>query len=335
VSLLYDNLCSFIQSPSGDAFDDLAQQLFAYQYENNLPYRRLCDGIGITPANLSRWTDIPAVPAQAFRLFDLSCTPTASAAAVFHSSGTTASQSSKHWMSAEALSLYDVSLRTHFEQRFSNELPIVAVMPPPKSAPHSSLSHMLGSLQSVEFVNGDMESFAYDLRYLCLEVGEKIIVFGTAFALVELLQADSIRLPSGSQVIETGGFKGRTKELSREEFYRLLRNQLGVEDSACYSEYGMCEMASQFYSQGVGGSLTGPHWCRSIVIDPITREEAEQGTMGLLRHFDLANLNSVVAIQTQDRAIADPSGGFRMCGRASDAELRGCSLTAEELWSRG
>jgi hypothetical protein len=135
-------------------------------------------------------------------------------------------------------------------------------------------------------------------------------------------------------VVETGGFKGRTTELDKREFYRMLRDAFGVPDRRCFSEYGMCEMASQFYSQGVGGALRGPAWVRTRCIDPATGCDAAAGSAGLLRHYDLANYNSVLSLQTQDKAVMEQDGSFRLVGRATEAELRGCSLTAEELWIR-
>ena len=149
-----------------------------------------------------------------------------------------------------------------------------------------------------------------------------------------MLSLGSVQLPLGSRVIETGGFKGRYRELPRDEFYHLLRDGLSVADSHCFSEYGMCELTSQFYSQGEAGSFSGPRWIRTRCIDPITGRDAKSGSYGLLRHYDLTNLNSVGVLQTQDRAVIDDDGNFSLRGRAADAELRGCSLTAEELWSR-
>jgi hypothetical protein len=330
---LLAEISQFVAGDSGKAFDSLICDLFAYQYDHNLPYRRLCEAVEKTPANVSSWTDIPAVPARAFVSYDLTCTPIEQAAAVFHSSGTTTGSSSKHWMSASSLKLYELSLKTFFKEICPQDYSIWAVMPSSEEAPRSSLSYMLQSLSASGFVTSDLLSFAYNLRDAA-SGGEPLTVFGTAFGFVELLDLMKFPLPAGSIVIETGGFKGRTREMTRADFYGLLRDGFEVSDSQCFSEYGMCEMASQFYSHGVQGKLYGPHWTRTIIIDPITGLEADIGLPGLARHFDLANFNSVTALQTQDLAVMDTDGGFRLIGRASDAELRGCSLTAEELWSR-
>ena len=133
-------------------------------------------------------------------------------------------------------------------------------------------------------------------------------------------------------IVETGGFKGRTRQVPREELYALFTARLGVPVEHCYSEYGMSEMASQFYGRGLDPTKRGPHWVRTRAMDPLTGEDAAPGSPGLLRHYDLANFNSVLALQTQDQGTLTPDG-FVLHGRAPDAEVRGCSLTVEELWT--
>ena len=134
-------------------------------------------------------------------------------------------------------------------------------------------------------------------------------------------------------VVETGGFKGRTREVLRDVLYGLFQSRLGVPENHCHSEYGMSEMASQFYGVGLDPTKRGPHWVRTRAIDPDTGDDAPPGVPGLLRHYDLANFNSVLALQTQDMGTVTPEG-FILHGRAPDAEVRGCSLTVEERWER-
>ena len=327
----YATLSRFIRFGNEAGFDSSALELFRYQYYSNEPYRRLCDASDKTPHTVSKALDIPAAPARAFRLFDLTCEPLESCVAVFHTSGTTAATAGKHWLNVEALTLYELSLTSHYRLIFPEVQPIWALMPAPAEAPHSSLTHMLQTLSAVSFAGADLHDFSTRLQDAAAG-GDPLTIFGTAFGFAELLQLGRCPLPFGSRIIETGGFKGRTKELSRSEFYGLLRDGFDVPDSCCFAEYGMCEMASQFYSLGEHGLLRGPHWTRSYVIDPATGTPAQVGAPGLIRHIDLANLNSVCCIQTQDRAIMDQTGAFRLLGRATDSELRGCSLTAEELW---
>ena len=332
---LAQQLRAFLQAPPAEAaeadFNTLALALFARQYALNAPFRRLCDSEGRTPGVVTRWRDIPAVPAQAFKVFDLSCVPLMETVAVFHSSGTTGAQTSRHFMDADALALYDVGLRIGF-RRARPDAPerFWAMMPNPEAAPHSSLSHMLGSLGATRFYWDNDAALATALA----ERTDPLILFGTAFAFVQLFDStDRVwKLPTGSVVVETGGFKGRTREVPREELYDLFQTRLGVPETHCVSEYGMSEMASQFYGTGLDPIKRGPHWVRNLAIDPQTGENAAPGMPGLLRHYDLANFNSVLALQTQDRGTLTPDG-FVLHGRAPAAEVRGCSLTVEELWA--
>jgi len=333
MNTLAQQITSFIENGAGgDAeFERLALGLFARQYAFCAPYRRLCLGQGASPETVQRWQDIPAVPAAAFKVFDLSCVPTDETAAVFHSSGTTGTQASRHYFDQDALELYEISLRAGFNAALP-ERPgtLWALMPEPSASPNSSLSHMLGALGA--------ERFFWDhdaaLSAALTDVAEPVTLFGTAFAFVQLFDgsAQNWRLPGGSIVMETGGFKGRTREVPREELYGLFGSRLGVSLEHCFSEYGMSEMASQFYGQGLDPDKRGPHWVRTRTIDP-DGEDVPPGTPGLLRHYDLANFNSVMALQTQDLGTLTP-GGFVLHGRASNAEVRGCSLTVEELWDR-
>lgn len=348
---LAEEIQGFIARGEGaneDQFNRLAQKLFAYQYEHNGPYHTFCQGRGVTPERIVTWRDIPAAPAAAFKSFLLTCAPEADCTPeyggrTFHSSGTTGRDTSRHYMDAAALDCYRVSLREGYRQFTGwaaqrtpyaerGLLPIAAVMPTPEEAPHSSLSFMLGELVSelgLQFFHGSewMDGLAKEFR--CTPY--PYTVFGTAFAFVQFFDAveEPFTLPEGSIIIETGGFKGRSREISREELYSLFTERLGVPPEYCLSEYGMSEMASQFYSIG-DSPKRGPHWVRTRIMDPITGREATPGQPGLLAHCDLANLNSVLALQTEDMGIANENG-FTLLGRAPGAILRGCSLTAEEL----
>ncbi len=332
---LAQQIAAFIQShpnsATEDQFNALTLALFTYQYARNAPYRRLCDSEGVAPDAVRRWQDIPAVPAAAFKIFDLSCVPLNDTVAVFHSSGTTGAQTSRHYLDADALALYEASLRRGFERALP-ERPsaIYALMPPPDAAPHSSLTHMLGTLGAQRFFWNNDAALAAALRTL----RDPVTLFGTAFAFVQLFDSTSEDwgLPGGSIIVETGGFKGRTREVPREELYGLFETRLGVPAGRGHSEYGMCEMASQFYGFGLAPVKRGPHWVRTRTINPETGDDTRPGHAGLLRHCDLANFNSVLALQTQDSGTLTEDG-FLLHGRAPDADLRGCSLTVEELWT--
>ncbi len=324
----------FIDNHGTDTFEGLALELFERQFEQNDPYRTYCQRIGTVPGNMPDWRDIPAVPTTAFRMFDLTCTSVPDCATVFYSSGTTAADHSKHWMSKSALLVYEHSLLAGYLQRAAPTREIWALMPDTVTAPHSSLSHMLKTVGASRWfwdTQHDLEAALDDAQRAG---GGPITLFGTAFAFVDLFDRSTKRwvLPRESIVVETGGFKGRSREISKDQLYCLFRERLSVEDSVCYSEYGMCELASQFYGRGSAGSLRGPHWVKTRAIDPYSGEDAADGEPGLLRVYDLANVGSVLAIQTQDLVLRDAEG-FVVLGRAPDAPLRGCSLSVEELWT--
>ena len=333
-SVLARRIAAFIKHKPQDAaeeeFNQLARELFTFQYERNVWVRRLADTAGVVPNAVTRWQDVPAMPGAAFKEFDLSCVAPGRAVAVFHSSGTTGAQTSRHFLSRDALTLYEASLRRGFELALP-ERParLWALMPTPRDAPQSSLSHMLGALGADCFFWDDNPQLASALD----NVREPVTVFGTAFAFVALLDgaAQNWTLPPGSIVIETGGFKGRSRDVPRPEFYAMLAARLGMETHSIYSEYGMSEMASQFYGQGMSDEKRGPHWVRTRAINPATGSDAEPGAPGALRHFDLANFNSVCCLQTADWGTLTPHG-FTLYGRAPGADIRGCSLTVEELW---
>lgn len=353
------DLASHITRSDPDGFEPLSLRVFAYQYAKNKRYKMFCDGRKATPDTVTRWQDIPAAPAAAFKQFALTCVPDDlctpdHGGRTFHSSGTTGSETSKHYMDAAALATYRASLHesyTRFVVAGAVDHSLMALMPGDSEAPHSSLSYMLANLigaHSGTFVWG--ERWQENALSLLRDTRAPVVVFGTAFAWVQLLDylAEAgvrLSLPAGSRIVETGGFKGRSREVERDELYAMFTERLGVPPTHCLAEYGMSEMASQFYDSTYRDHLTGvvreprkmglPHLLRTRVIDPVTGQEVEPGQSGVLAHYDVANLNSCLAIQTEDWGYAHPDGdGFVLLGRAPGAALRGCSLTAEEFAAR-
>jgi hypothetical protein len=350
-----------------DAFDRLARAVFAHQFACNRPYRLFCERRGATPETVAHWTGIPAVPTDAFKAAALVCGDPAEieaaaqaggahrSAAVFRTSGTTlgAGQRGAHYV--PDLSLYDAALRAGFAAHLLPEgarMRIVSLVPPPAEAPDSSLSHMAGAVAadygtaaSGWYVSpaGGIDAEALEAALRDAEAaGEPVCILGTAFALVHWLDAlreagTRFRLPAGSRLMDTGGFKGRSREVTREELYGAVEELTGIPRAWCVNEYGMTEMSSQFY-EGVAGSAPpvaerlhgGAPWVRTQATDPETLRPLPHGEVGVLRHVDLANLHSVTAIQTADLGVTSP-GGFRVLGRARGAEARGCSLAMDDL----
>ncbi len=224
----------------------------------------------------------------------------------------------------------------------------------PLDAPHSSLSNMMGVVnhkfsnpRGKFYVKGETLLFEALVRDLggCRR---KVMLLSTAFALKAFLDRLAARnmklkLPEGSRLMETGGFKGRTKEVSKAALYRACAGRLGIKPTHCVSEYGMTELSSQFYDTTLFDIVNknkrrpfkaGPAWVRTVVVDPVTGREAKHGKPGLLRHYDLANRGSVMAVETEDLGRARGEG-FELLGRAPGAVVRGCSLAYETLVGSG
>ncbi len=365
------------------AFNQLALALFQLQFAHNTAYRRLCEFRGVkSAADILRWEEIPAVPTSAFKELELTSLAPDEHTACFFSSGTTKQRRSRHFHSAESLALYEASLLPWFECHLLadvndlveeqllgplDKLPMLALTPPPAAAPNSSLVHMFdnvrrefgardslfaGRLDAGGAWTLDLDTALFAIRKsVC--ANRPLMLLGTAFNFVHLLDdfaANNRRyqLARGSRVLETGGYKGQSREVPKAELHALLTNHLGIAPENIVTEYGMSELSSQAYDRVAGGQsprsevqsqpphspthpLTHspafhfPPWARAQVISPETGCEVAEGETGLLRLFDLANVRSVLAIQTEDLAVRR-GDGFGLIGRATQAEARGCSL---------
>jgi len=335
-------------------FQELALQLFAHQFARCEPFARFCRARGSTPNNVGCWREIPAVPTGAFKEMALRSFPPERECHVFRTSGTSTRRRGE--LHLDTLALYQASLVPSFERHLLPELNeprarmrMLILAPPPREAPDSSLSHMFGvvlerrgdresgflvqggALQTSRLLDGLEQAAASDVA---------VLLCGTAFALVHFLEAlesaeQRIALPEGSRVMETGGFKGRSRELPRDPLYQRLHRSLGVPPARIVNQYGMTELGSQFYDSvlrypGTPRRKLGPPWARVRLIDPESGEEAPAGEIGVVTVLDLANTSSILAIQSADlgRALGD---GFEVLGREPGAEARGCSIAADEM----
>ncbi len=337
------------------AFDLLAVDLFRAQSGSNPAYRAWLQARGVRPEQVGTWRDIPAVPARAFKELELTSLPPDDREFVFWSSGTTGENRSRHFHSHESVALYEASLRPWFAHhllRANGPAPrLLALTPPPAQAPNSSLVHMLDvvlrehSPQAAEsFFGRAQPDGAWELEAARLgaaigsaqEADQPVVLLGTAFSFVHLLDGlaevgGRLPLPAGSMVMETGGYKGRSRELPRAELHAALADVLGLAADNIVTEYGMSELSSQAYDSP--DPRTGarhfrfPPWARALVVSPDSGREVADGERGRLRIFDLANVWSVLGVQTEDVAIRR-GDGFELLGRAAAAEPRGCSLMA-------
>jgi hypothetical protein len=350
------------QQLEDDAFNVLALRVFAYQYERNVPYAAFCSRRGNSPDTVQHWTGIPPVPTAAFKEVKLVTGNAADAEAVFRTSGTTQGEEKRGTHYIPDLRLYHFSLIPNFAACLlpdGAELRMISLIPSSAELPESSLSHMVdvvmerlgspGSMYGADARRGiDDEAVAAALRE-AETAGEPVCILGTSFAFVHWLDRIASRderyaLPAGSRLMDTGGYKGRSREVSQEEMHRLYAQHLGIPASHCVNEYGMTEMCSQFYDSTLRSMVRGrdertaverrrkivPPWVRTRVVHPETLEPLPDGETGLLQHFDLANAGSVLAIQTEDLGAA-VDDGFRLFGRAAGAVPRGCSIAMDIL----
>lgn len=348
---LVPELLAFLAQDGCDdaAFDAMALRLFAHQYEHNEPLRRFCQRRGLTPRRVSSWRDIPAVPINAFKETTLSCEPADACERVFMTSGTTRAEvKGRHHH--PTIAVWDLSMRRNFAARFMRtaaRIPMAILFPPETELGNSSLARYL--TQAVrEFGTADsawyLTSSGMDLAGLRARLreaersGQPLAVLGASYGFVHLLDAmaqdgESVRLPAGSRILDTGGYKRQSRELAPEDFYSELALRLGVPRTQCINMYGMTELSSQFYDEGnavTPAVKRGPHWIRSRVVDPLTGREMRLGEQGVLVHCDLASFNSTTTILTEDVGVA-VDGGFLLLGRAQGAQARGCSLAVAEF----
>jgi hypothetical protein len=334
-------------------FDALARRLFTWQYEHCAPYGRFCRGRGVTPERVRSWREIPPVPTGAFKETGLRCFPEGATVHTFLTSGT--SSLARGALHLDTLEIYEASVVPSFRRHLLPELAagdrcdLWVLAPSPAEAPHSSLSHMFGVLMrdlatpgsGFGVVEGDLAIDAtLDRLSRSENEGSALAICGTAFAFVHMLDAllergRAFELPRGSRILETGGFKGRSREIPTRELYEEIERRLGIPTSHIVNQYGMTELGSQFHDSVLRAPeqprrKLGPPWTRALVLDPETGAEAAQGEVGAIAVFDLANTGTVLAVLTADlgRAVGD---GFEVLGREPGAEERGCSIAADAL----
>jgi hypothetical protein len=339
-------------------FDAIARELFAFQYERCEPYGRFCRARGWTPDSVRSWREIPAAPTGAFKEVELRSFPAGATVRTFRTSGTSTMRRGE--LHLDTLSLYEASLLATFRRYVLPEageeaarVAIRVLAPAPAEAPDSSLSHMFGCVVESFGAAGsgfDVVGGALRLEPLLAALEDAgareapLLLCGTAFAFVHLLDELARRgrrpcLPAGSRLMETGGFKGRSRALTREALHAALEEQLGLAPRCILNQYGMTELGSQFYDStlsepGAPCRKLGPPWARVRLVDPEHGGPSRPGAVGIIEVVDLANTGSVLAVQTADlgRAVGD---GFEVQGRAPGAEARGCSLAADEMLAGG
>ena len=314
-------------APNDDAgFDALAQEAWRFQRARNPIYARLA---GDTPWN--GWASAPLVPIEAFKLAPVATFPPDEADVVFRSSGTGTGTRSAHYV--RHTRVYEDLATEHF-RRLIGDPPVHLVAWLPQYAPDSSLVHMVRHFTDV--LGTAPRGFATQAPSLLAQAiaasearGTRLVLFGAAFGLLDLLDEGAPSLPSDAIIVETGGMKTHRRAIDRATLHERLADGFGVPTSSIWSEYGMCELTSQAYATG-GAVFRPAPWMRVRVVDPLAPTRTlPPGEPGALAVFDLGNWYSASPILTEDRAVMR-DGGFEVLGRLTGAELRGCNFLLEQ-----
>lgn len=364
VMSLYNDICNLIDTGydrqiDENEFNDIALRLFTFQYSANEPYKKYCEKKGMTPSVVKRWEEIPAVPTDAFKTVDFICFPRDQIKKTFVTSGTSDPEKhGKYYLDERGLTVYQkseiVNFYTHMFPDGQKNMKFLVFAPSPETLPNSAMAYCLdlwknkyGTSDSVFLIGRsgfDMKTLVSSLR-TAEEKKEPVVLVGASFGFVPLFdycEKEKIKfnLPEGSRSLDGGGFKGKSREISKEEFYSKFPQILGIPSDCSINLYAMTEMATQFPDNVFRNRVKGvfkprfkeiPPWARTISVDPDTLERLPMGAdLGLLRHYDLANFNTVLAIQTDDIGYGIEDG-FEVIGRAKGAEGRGCALNVEEL----
>jgi phenylacetate-coenzyme A ligase PaaK-like adenylate-forming protein len=311
-----------------DDFNLVALDVFNYQVQHNSIYKAYVSGLKIHPETVELYTQIPFLPIEFFKTKEVICGEVDKEAICFSSSGTTGQITSKHYVND--ISIYESSFHQGFELFYGNpsDYCILALLPNYLERTGSSLVYMFDKLihesqhpQSGFYLNNlkDLKKTIEELK----QTKQKTILLGVTYALLDLAEM-GVELTNNFIVMETGGIKGRRKELLKEELHQLLKQSFNV--NAIHSEYGMTELLSQAYSKQNGIFECSP-WMKVLIRDmndPFTYvKERKSGGVNVI---DLANLNSCAFIETKDLGRLNQDSHFEILGRFDNSDLRGCNL---------
>ncbi len=315
------------QINSNDTLNDVALGIFRYQYQNNPIYSEFVDKLNVKISKVDHYLKIPFLPITFFKTHRI-ISGIKQPGGFFSSSGTTGEITSRHFYTN--LALYEKSFTMHFEQVYGKiaDYCIFALLPSYLERNDSSLVYMVENLIKKSghpgsgFFLDEHEKLAQKLRLLDSS-GQKILLIGVSFALLDFIEKYNFTLQN-TIIIETGGMKGRRREILREDLHRRLCEGFGV--SKIHSEYGMTELFSQAYSSG-DGIFTPPSWMKVLIRDindPLTLLPADK--TGGINIIDLANIDSCSFIATQDLGKVNNDGSFEVVGRFDNSDVRGCNL---------
>ncbi|WP_395053765.1 acyl transferase [Flavobacterium sp.] len=308
-------------------FEKIALKVFRFQYENNSVYKEFCELLKVEKGNVKSISEIPFLPIQFFKTHKVVSTNDA-IQETFTSSGTTGMITSKHLVTDRTL--YEESYRKAFSQFYGNieDYAVLALLPSYLDREGSSLIYMVNDLisssknENSNFYLNNYTELISKLKQLDYS-GQNVLLIGVTYALLDLIELQKFDLKN-TIIMETGGMKGKRKEIIREELHDILCNGFGV--SSIHSEYGMTELLSQAYSLG-NGIFECPNWMQVHIRDT---EDAlnylENTKTGGINVIDLANINSCSFIATQDLGKKYNNNSFEVLGRFDNSDIRGCNL---------
>jgi len=309
------------------SFNKYCLDIYHFQYRNNLVYKKFCNMICENPMKINEITKIPFLPISFFKTKKILSVDKFEK--VFYSSGTTTNSRSKHFISD--LKLYEESFIKNFKNNYGelNKYTIIALLPNYYENESSSLIYMVEKLIKLTksnesgFFLDDYTNISKKLNQLDSKNDRKTILIGVPYALLDLLDFNQFCL-NNTIIMETGGMKGRRKELVRNELHEKLKSGFGV--NQIHSEYGMTELHSQAYSKG-NGVFSTPAWMKVLIRDVNDAQNLNfNKKSGAINIIDLANYNSCSFIATDDMGKFVSESEFEVIGRIDNSDVRGCNL---------
>lgn len=310
-------------------WEETVIETFHYQYQFCEIYHRWCNYLGKNPSNISNWMDIPFLPIQFFKTHKvITNNNNLESSLIFESSGTTGQLTSRHYVLQP--SIYEASFSKGFESVYGKpeDWVIMGLLPSYLERSHSSLVYMVDYLikQSGRSENG---FYLYEAQKMlqqidtCLNDGKKVWLIGVTYALLDAAEQFKSNWNNNLVVVETGGMKGRKREMIRAEVHATLQNAWNL--PTVHAEYGMTELLSQAYSKGYG-IFECPPWMKVLVREEDQPLAVHKEGRGVLNVIDLANRYSCSFIATDDMGTLQSSGQFTVEGRLDVSDIRGCSL---------
>lgn len=318
---------NLFQYHQAEEFETLCLELFQMQYQRIPVYRTFVDALNIKPSHITKLEDIPFMPIEFFKDYKV-LAENEKAELLFKSSGTTGMQRSQHFVKSALV--YEQSFIKGFEYFYGpvSDYIFLALLPSYIENGDSSLVYMADHLIKLSN-NEDSGFYLNDYAKIIEKLNQlknspkKVMLLGVSYALLDLVDLQTFDFPQLT-IMETGGMKGRRKEMVREELHEFIGKGFGV--NKIHSEYGMTELLSQAYSKG-DGVFSCPPWMKIMirdVNDPLSL--LEEGKSGAINIIDLANIHSVSFLATQDLGKITAPNEFQILGRFDNSDIRGCNL---------